>query len=181
MAVTDPVWDEFRRARVRIVLGDDGFDLAPAHEATAGAYLPGVAGPVHILTAHSPMGRPADPAANTAANERLAATLTRRDRVRFWPAIGYGGGPFGAARTWSEDGFAIFGLTDAEALGLAREHRQRAIYTWRNEPGGFRLVACDGSADEPRGWTATRVRPADAPLASGSGHPGPGREREAPR
>ncbi|MBS1848994.1 MAG: DUF3293 domain-containing protein, partial [Actinobacteria bacterium] len=72
--------------------------------------------------------------------------------LSIWPATGHGGGPVEADETWSEAGFAVFGLDRPRAIDLAIRFRQRAIFEWRNEPGGFRLVACDGSADEPRGW-----------------------------
>lgn len=155
--MADPIWEEFRRTRVLITTPEGTFDVTPSTGDAPGDYLPGATGPVHILTAQNPMGHPADDATNRAANERLAHELATRGDVTVFPATGYGGGPIDGDDTWSEAGFAVEGLTDTEALDIARRHEQRAIFTWRNEPGGFRLVACDGSADEPRGWTTTRT------------------------
>lgn len=153
----DRVWNEFRRTRVRLRVDDGLLDIAPATIDVRAAFVPGAIGPIHIVTAQNPMGLAAPVETNTAANERLAAELARDPRLNVRPATGYGGGPAGDHGTWSEEGFAIEGLSDDEALDLARRYGQRAIFTWRDEPGGFRLVACDGSADEPRGWTATFV------------------------
>lgn len=151
----DPVWEAFRRTRVRVTLPDGVLDVTPTPHGTPGAYLPGATGPIHILTAQNPMGIAATDELNAAANERLAAELIARPGLTMWPATGHGGGPIDAPGTWREDGFAVEGLDRAAALALAARHGQRAIFAWLDEPGGFRLVACDGSADEPRGWTAT--------------------------
>ncbi len=151
----DPVWEEFRRTCVRVTLPDGTLDVAPSPGDARGAYLPGATGPIHILTAQNPMGIAATDDANAAANEQLAAELAVVEGLAVWPATGYGGGPIDAMSTWTEDGYAVEGLSRAAAIELAVRHQQRAIFAWHDEPGGFRLVACDGSADEPRGWTAT--------------------------
>jgi hypothetical protein len=151
----DPVWMEFRRTRVRVTVADGTVDVAPAPDDRPGGFLRGASGPIHILTAQNPMGISAPPDANAAANDRLVTELSSRPGLVVWPATGYGGGPLDAADTWQEDGFALQGLDRAEALELAVRYDQRAIFEWRDKPGGFRLVAADGSADEPRGWTTT--------------------------
>jgi len=150
----DPTWEEFRRTTVRLTLPDGTLDIAPSPVGERGTFLPGATGPIHILTAQNPMGIAATDDANAAANERLAAELATIEGLGVWPATGYGGGPLDGDGTWSEQGFAIEGLSRAAAIALAIRHEQRAIFAWHDEPGGFRLVACDGSADEPRGWTA---------------------------
>lgn len=161
----DAVWQEFRRTSVRLTVDGGTLDLTPVDGTVEGdddggacdGFLPGATGPIHILTAQNPMGLAASDAENEAANAELAELLAADDRLRVWPATGYGGGPIDEADTWQEQGFAVEGLSRTEAVDLARRFSQRAIFEWRDEPGGFRLVACDGSADEPRGWRATRT------------------------
>ena len=153
--MTDTVWEEFRRTRVQITVPGGTLDIVPAGDATPGPYLPGATGPVHIVTAQNPMGLAAPEEVNTQAHQHLTIELELLDGVTVWPATGYGGGPLDAPGTWSEQGFALQGLDDGTALELAGRFDQRAIFIWQNEPGGFRLVACDGSVDESRGWTAT--------------------------
>lgn len=165
----DGVWQEFRRTRVRLTLDEGTLDLAPVkgdgddRDGLCGWFLPGATGPLHILTAQNPMGLAASDEENRAANAELAKVLGADDRLTVWPATGYGGGPIDSAATWQEAGFAVEGLSRVEALELARRFSQRAIFEWRNEPGGFRLVACDGSADEPRGWTTAIATPSSPP------------------
>ncbi|HET8930915.1 MAG TPA: DUF3293 domain-containing protein [Acidimicrobiales bacterium] len=151
----DPVWDAFRRTNVRLTLPTGTFDIAPTADLAPGEYLRGSPGPIHILTAQNPMGLAASVADNAAANAELAAELTGQTGLTVWPATGYGGGPIDAPDTWQEAGFAVEGLDRRDALELGIRYEQRAIFTWLHEPGGFRLVACDGSSDEPRGWAAT--------------------------
>lgn len=155
--MSDPVWDEFRRTRVQIDLADGVFAISPTDDGIPGDYLPGATGPIHILTAQNPMGLAASDEVNTAANEQLVAELSGLKGCRWWLATGYGGGPIDAQGTWREDGFAVEGLDRPAAIAMAIRFGQRAIFEWLDAPGGFRLVACDGSADEPRGWQATRL------------------------
>ncbi len=160
--MADEVWEAFRRTNVRVHRSEGDFDVQPTATGDPGAYLPGATGPIHVLTGHNPMGLAASEADNRAANRRLTDDLAAHDALRVWPATGYGGGPIGSAHTWQEASFAVEGLTRDEAVGIATRHDQRAIFEWLNEPGGFRLVACDGSADEPRGWRGRLIAAPEA-------------------
>lgn len=151
----DPIWSEFQHARVRIFLPTGTVDIAPLPDGTPGRFLPGATGPIQILTGANPMGHPASDEANRAANRRLSDELAAVGNLTVRRAVGYGGGGFDEPDTWREEGFAVDGLDEATARELATRYRQRAIYSWFDEPGGFRLVACDGSAVERRGWTTT--------------------------
>lgn len=101
---------------------------------------------MHVLTAWNPQGIEAPLDANREANERLAAELAGLS-LQVWPTVGTG-----HDGSWSEEGFSIVGLSLVEAIALAIRYDQRAIFEWNDEPGGFRLIACDGSLDEHRGW-----------------------------
>ena len=156
----DAVWHEFRRTCVQIFVAGGVLDVIPTisdptNDPELGPFLPGAHGPIHIVTAQNPMGLAASPEDNEAAHSALAVALDALGGLRVWPATGYGGGPIDEVGTWQEAGFAVEGFTRPEAIDLAGHYRQRAIFEWQNEPGGFRLVACDGSADEPRNWVAT--------------------------
>ncbi len=148
----DEVWGEFQRTSVQIAVPGGLLCISPAALTERGRYLPGQAGPLHVVTAWNPQGLEAPIERNREANVRLAAELDGMG-VTTWQTTGVGEGG-----SWTEEGFTVAGLSDAEALALARRYDQRAVFTWRDEPGGFRLVACDASLDEPRGWTAT-LRP----------------------
>lgn len=153
--MADPVWEAFQRTRVRVDLGHAYLDLAPTPIVEPAAFMPDAAGPIHVLTAWNPQGHQAPLLANKAAQQRLAIQIARYEGAKTWPAVGYGGGLFEDDATWREEGVAVDGLSRVEAIALAIEFDQRAIFEWRNAPGGFRLIACDGSVDEGRGWITT--------------------------
>lgn len=149
------VWIEFRRTWIRVETTGGFFDVEPTDPSHIGSFPPDAFGPIHVVTAWNPQGIAAADADNRAANRRLLAELSVRPSLIVRRITGFGGGPFEATGTWREEGFGIEGLSRAEALALGARFDQRAIFEWRDEPGGFRLVACDGSADEPRGWIST--------------------------
>lgn len=150
--MADEVWGEFQRTFIRIELDGQILQITPGPIGERGAYLPGQAGPLHVLTAWNPQGIEAPLADNRLANERLAAALAARPELTVWATTGTG-----EDGSWHEEGFTIAGLDRAEAVALAVRYDQRAIFEWRDEPGGFRLVACDGSQDEARGWTSAEL------------------------
>ncbi len=145
--MTDATWTEFRRTRLQIDTDDGELEVAPSHGSARGAYLPGATGPLHVLTAWNPQGTRQSDEANHAADRALTIDLDERAGLRRWRTTGIGAGD-----DWSEEGWSVEGLSRADVLDLARRFGQRAIFEWLDEPGGFRLVACDGTADEARGW-----------------------------
>lgn len=147
--MVDATWAAFRTTRLLVRTDQGTLEVAPSEGRARGAYLPGSAGPLHVLTAWNPRGIEQSEVANRAADLALAALLDDRTDLRRWRTTGVG-----ADGAWSEQGWTIEGLPRDEALSLAGRFDQRAIFEWLAEPGGFRLVACDGTADEPRGWTS---------------------------
>lgn len=150
--MADQTWDEFRRTFVRVDTDAGVLEVHPAGPHDRGAFMAGVDGPVHIVTACNPQGRQQAEEANFEANRRLLAELGNHAGLQVWATSGHGTDESGAETAWSEPGFTVGGLSRGEALALGRKYDQAAIFEWRDEPGGFRLVACDESIDEPRGW-----------------------------
>lgn len=89
------------------------------------------------VTAYNPGGRRADAAANTAAQERLEATLRETSR----PVLrGEGAGDDGH---WPpEPSLLVLGLSRADAVALARRFGQVAIVAGRRGAAA-ELVYCD--------------------------------------
>lgn len=115
-AYDDPeaMWQAFARGVITLHLADGG-------AARAGVDRMPWPGVIHVITAWNP-GFTATAAENEAANIRLLAELDDRGIVHC-PATG--ADPDGS---WSEDGFAVTGLTRAEAIELGQRHGQLAIY-----------------------------------------------------
>jgi hypothetical protein len=95
-------------------------DTIPAG-AWAAAIAP-LASPLTLVTAWNPGGRMRATPVNRAANRRLQASLGAEGRA-WCPALG-------RARdgSWAEPGFAVGGLTEAEAAALGAEWGQLAVY-----------------------------------------------------
>ena len=144
----DAAWEAFRHTTIEVTTPDGLITVTPAPHDAHGAYLKDVTGPLYVLTAWNPHGIEASSAYNAAAGARLNVELSALAGLEVWPTTGVA-----ADNSWREMGFTIAGLTESEAIDLAVRFEQRAIFSWVDEPGGFHLIACDGSADETRGWT----------------------------
>lgn len=109
-------------------------------------------GPIHVVTAWNPRGKPTDDDTNALAQERLVAELSDR-QLRHWPARGHA-----ANESWSEDGFAVGGLSRVGACALGRGYDQLAIFELTDATDGLRVIRCDG--------TVVSCRPAAISVAS---------------
>lgn len=74
-----------------------------------------------FVTAWNPLSQKASDAENAVAHKRLKEVLADED-LDWLPHVGRS--PDG---TWAEEGFAVFDLPPADALGLAEMFRQNAI------------------------------------------------------
>jgi uncharacterized protein DUF3293 len=142
--VTD-AWDAYLSAEIRIDLPGGAIRVFPAPAMQASGAFPDPAGrPVTVLTAHNPGGVVADPAANARAQARLEGELAGRGRA-WWPAAG-------ADPSWShvEDGVAIPGIGEAEAMELGAAFGQEAIFVLT--PTSRRLIDCVTGRRSVTGW-----------------------------
>lgn len=85
--------------------------------------------PFAVITAWDPGMQRRPPAENEAANQRLASCLESR-RLDYVDARNFA--PGGAHE---EPGFAVFGLARDEALALASQFGQAAIFWWDGREG----------------------------------------------
>ena len=72
-----------------------------------------------FITAMNPRSEPCGPAANAAANQRLAEAL------QLWKALPHDG--IAPDDSWTETGFFVLDLPRGEAIALARRFEQNAI------------------------------------------------------
>jgi Protein of unknown function (DUF3293) len=142
--VTD-AWDAYLTAEIRIDLPQGAVRVFPAPGLQASGQFPDPAGrPVAVMTAHNPGGVVAGPAANARAQALLESELASRGRA-WWPAAG-------ADPSWShvEDGVAIPGIGEAEALELGAAFGQEAIFVLT--PTSRRLIDCGTGRRSVTGW-----------------------------
>jgi hypothetical protein len=138
-------WDAYLSAEIRIDLPAGAIRVFPAPAMQASGRFPDPAGqPVAVLTAHNPGGVVAGPAANARAQALLEGELASRGRA-WWPAAG-------ADPSWShvEDGVAVPGISEAEALELGARFGQEAIFVLT--PGSRRVIECATGRRSVTGW-----------------------------
>lgn len=141
-----PLWDSYRQAVVHLQTREGRLSVRADPAGARGPFVPGVSGAVHVLTGWNPEGVEQAADANQRANARLAEALRERG-LTWWPADGAA-----ADGSWHEDGFAVVGLSRAEACGLAAVFGQLAIYEWADAPDGFRLITRDGEVVDAMAW-----------------------------
>jgi hypothetical protein len=91
--------------------------------------------PFFLITAYNPGFERPTQAENEHANKALRATLLA-SHVTFLPARGSSD-----SGRHSEPSFALFGVSEARALAIARRFRQAAVYAWDGVEG--RIIWCD--------------------------------------
>jgi Protein of unknown function (DUF3293) len=143
-------WASYERTVIEIVRPGEGIlrvRSAPAPDADAdGASWPWPDGqPVHLLTAWDPgLERPGHDV-NRVRQAALEADLARLS-VPLLAAVGVD--PASGRR---EEGVAVRGLPEAEALALALRYGQDAVFAWT--PAEWAIVSCRGDRRLASGWS----------------------------
>jgi Protein of unknown function (DUF3293) len=140
-------WDAYVGAVIRIEAPDGVFWVRPAPAgSTLGEYPDPEKRTIYVVTAHNPGGRVVSGAANAEAEARLSTKLSRRG-LAWWPADG--GDP-----SWShvERGVAVTGIAEADAVALAAEFGQEAIFVFT--PADRRVVGCADQRVSTTGWAS---------------------------
>ena len=147
--VFDERWQAYAGTHVRITHPSLGELEVQPFEAgtTVGSFPDDAHRTIHLMTAQNPARQLSD-AENASRQAALVAQLSTNPSVEVWSAIG--GDP-----TWShtEDSVAIVGLTDDEAITLARRFDQYAIFAWTTTD--WWLISCRSNQRQAVGW---RVR-----------------------
>ena len=87
--------------------------------------------PFFGITAYNPGFERPSPQENEAANRELVRRITELG-VPFRPAVGRN-----RESTYAEPSFAVFGISEATAIALARRFRQAAVVHWDGERAGI--------------------------------------------
>ena len=142
-------WENYMAAHVRVESPTGLIEVRPAPSGGVSEPFPDPTGrTIHIITAYNPNGRDRSHAVNVKAHGRLLATL-REQGLEHWDASG-------GDATWThvEQGVAIIGISEAEALALGRKFDQEAVYAWAPQTWG--VIGCDENRRYTSGWNSSR-------------------------
>jgi hypothetical protein len=151
LAPDDP-WASYERTVVQILRPGEGTLIvcsAPGGE--RGEWPWSSPDPVHILTAWDP----GDERPGNEVNRERQATLEAELRPRaagLWAALGED--PKSGHR---EEGVAVAGVSEADAVAAAARYGQDAIFCWT--PDEWAIVGCTDGRREVGGWSLTRSAP----------------------
>jgi hypothetical protein len=147
MTAEASTWDAYAGAVIRIEAPGGVYWVRPAPgRSTAGEYPDPDGHAIYVLTAHNPGGQIAPDVANALAEARLIAELQRRGRT-WWPAAG--GDP---SWTHVEQGAAVIGIDEADAIALGAEFGQDAIFVLT--PADRRVIGCADRRVVATGWSS---------------------------
>ena len=146
----DP-WESYARTVVEIVgPGVGGLVVRSASPGDVGEWPWPSSDPVHILTAWDPGDdRPGEQ--NNRLRQAALEAEVRPLVVALWPAVGVD--PVSGHR---EEGVAVRGLREVDALALGARYGQDAIFVWT--PQEWTVVACTGGRRVVSGWSMAKPR-----------------------
>jgi uncharacterized protein DUF3293 len=147
----DP-WASYARTVVEIIRprgGDVVVSAAPL--GVAGEWPWPSPEPVHILTAWDPGDE--RPGAEDNRRRQIALEADLRPLAHgLWVAVGVD--PVSGHR---EEGVAVCGVPEADAVAVAARYRQDALFAWT--PSAWTIVACAGGRRLASGWSIREPGP----------------------
>jgi hypothetical protein len=148
---TEADWRAYRSAVVDLSPPDRStLRIVPDVPGATGTWPDGLGAPVSVVTAWNPDSVRLTADVNAARHRLLARELATRG-LNWFPATGRDPDDGHA-----EEGAAVPGLAEDDAVDLGRRHGQAAVYLWT--PDAWEVVACDGSRRDTLGWRISRVR-----------------------
>jgi hypothetical protein len=101
-----------------------------------------------VITAWNPHSQLLDDNENRVRQESLESELIR---LELWPAVG-----LDPNSEYREEGVAISGLSEVEAISLGARYEQNAIFTWT--PVAWSILSCIDKRREDSGWRLDEPR-----------------------
>ena len=143
---TDELWAAYQATHVRVERpGLPSFVVHSCDELGGGEW-PFAESHAWIMTAYNPRSRPLSEAENQERHRAMGAQLDALG-VTYYVATGYEPAHAG----WTEAGYVALGLAEAEAVRLAIEWEQNALFLW--EPTQWTLFGVLLPGHTVRGWT----------------------------
>jgi hypothetical protein len=118
------------------------FRILPAPKGEVGTWPPGFGAEIFVITAWNPHSQPLDDNENRVRQEALEAELLR---LELWPAVG-----LDPDSKYREEGVAVAGLSEMEAIALGARYDQNAIFLWT--PVAWSILSCLDKRREDSGW-----------------------------
>lgn len=140
-----PAWALYLRTIVDVELrSGKTLRIHPARPHDVGAWPNSLPSPVYVLTAWNPGADPLPLEVNRERQRSLEAELDSINVSR-WKAIGRD-----TDSDYFEEGVAIHGLDEDEAIDVACRFDQDAIYSW--EPSVWATLSCQDRSRIEQGW-----------------------------
>jgi hypothetical protein len=140
---TEDVWAAYARTIVEITPpARAGLRIHPAPKDEVGVWPAGFSNEIFVITAWNPHSRELDGDANRIRQESLESDLRR---LEMWPAVG-----LDPDSDYREEGVAVSGLSEMEAITLGARYDQNAIFVWT--PASWRILSCIDERREEAGW-----------------------------
>jgi hypothetical protein len=142
MTAEDP-WIAYARTIVEISPPARAtFRILPAPKGEVGIWPAGFGAEIFVITAWNPHSQPLDDNENRL---RQAALESELGRLELWPAVG-----LDPDSEYLEEGVAVSGLSEVEAITLGARYDQNAIYAWT--PVAWSILSCLDKRREDSGW-----------------------------
>jgi hypothetical protein len=143
--ISADLWTEYTRTVVEVFVPDGTrFRLYPTAVGDVGQWPSAVLAPVHFLTGWDPGDERPGASENRRQQAALEGDLTTRG-LTIWPTVGRNG-----ESHHSEEGVAVMGMREEDALALALHYRQNAIFSWT--PTAWSTVSCVDDTRHDAGW-----------------------------
>jgi hypothetical protein len=140
---TEDVWTAYARTVVDISPpGRATLRISPAPKGAVGSWPEGFRAEIFVITAWNPHSQPVDDSTNRVRQQALESELLRLEP---WPAVGLD--PNSEHR---EEGVAVSGLSEIEAITVGASYEQNAIFAWT--PAAWRILSCVDGRREEAGW-----------------------------
>jgi hypothetical protein len=144
---TEDVWTAYARTVVEISPPARAtLRISPAPRGEVGSWPNGFRTEIFVITAWNPHSRLLDDNTNRVRQEALESELLRLEP---WPAVGLD--PNSEHR---EEGLAVSGLSEMEAITLGARYDQNAIFAW--SPSAWRTLSCVDKRRDEAGWHLER-------------------------
>jgi hypothetical protein len=142
MTPEDP-WIAYARTIVEIAPPARApFRILPAPKGQVGTWPAGLGAEIFVITAWNPHSQPLDDNENRLRQATLESELRR---LELWPAVG-----LDPHSEYREEGVAVSGLSEMEAVTLAARYDQNAIFSWT--PAAWSILSCLDKRREDSGW-----------------------------